>query len=169
LALKPHYVNGLKVVSSPASRLWTKTAQTKEDCGELCSTRSKCKLVSYDKISKSCTAYGEDANARFAFDEDFTSYGQWTETATRFPGTTFVGTDITYDGQPIAEWLKITWTEQVCMQVCHIHPKCSLALFNTKTNKCQLKEHAKPFVTPVANPNYVAILFDDEWEIKSPR
>jgi hypothetical protein len=169
--LKPHYVNGLKVVSSRSSNIWTKTAQTKEDCAELCqnSARGKCKLVSFDKVRKSCTAYPEDVNARFAFDEDHTSYGQWTEAATRFPGTTFAGTDISYEGQPIADFLKITWTEQVCMQICHIHPKCSLALFNTKTNKCSFREHEKNGVTPIPNSNTVAILFGDEWEMRSPR
>jgi hypothetical protein len=162
LQLKPHYVNGLKVVASRSAQQWSKSAPTKEACAQLCADRSKCKLVSYDKIGKNCIAYGEDASARFAFDENFTSYGQWTETATRYQGKSFTGaSDITYDGQPIADWLKITWTEQVCMQVCHIHPQCDLALFNTKTNKCELKKKGSRGIIPVSNSNYIGISIDE--------
>ena len=114
------------------------------------------------QIGKNCIAYGEDASARFAFDENFTSYGHWTETATRYQGKSFTGaSDITYDGQPIADWLKITWTEQVCMQVCHIHPQCDLALFNTQTNKCELKKKGSRGVIPVSNSNYIGISIDE--------
>lgn len=170
LNLTPHYVNGLKVVAVRRDILFTRSANSKEDCGRICaeSARSKCKLVSYDRVGKTCTGYGEDANVRFAFDENFTSYGHWTERAQRFPGTTFQGTDITYDGQPVADWMKITWTEQVCMQVCHIHPQCELALFNTKTNKCELKKKS-PNARPISNANSVAIVMEDEEDPRSSR
>ena len=100
----------------------------------------------------------EDASdfIRFVVDEDYTTYAHVTATAFRYLGATFQGTEITYDGQPIADWLKLPWSEPRCMQACHIHPKCSLALFDTYTNKCELMEQMRN-APPVANPDHVSI------------
>jgi len=166
--MDPLHLNGLRVVSTSGDRLWQRPATSKEDCAQKCVASAKCKLVSYNKQAKTCTAYDEDVQAKFAFDEDYSSYGQWTETANKIQGVTFPGTDISYDGQPIVDWLKITWTEQICMQVCHIHPRCSLAMFNTKTNKCQLKSRNTK-IAPTTNANYVSIVMGDDYEIESPR
>jgi hypothetical protein len=160
-------LNGLKVVTANSNRLWYKPAASKEECAQLCADRAKCRLSTFDKNRKVCTAYAEDVNAKFALDEDFSTYGRWTETATRYPGQTITGTDLTYDGQPLADWLKIQWSEPICTQICHVHPKCDLALWNTKTNKCALKTHSTQ-VSTTPNPNVVATVLEDDNDSRSP-
>jgi hypothetical protein len=123
-------------------------------CLNQCGLTKGCRYVSYNLQTGSCDGFSRAAKTNFSRDVSYTLLAHSAKSMTIKPATDYSGGDIPLANGSIG--YVGTWSENICMRLCRIHPQCNVATYSIATGTCFLK--TKTLLNPTIDPTGISYI-----------